>query len=223
MAGQELTRKETWQRRETFSVKLARWMATFGEAFNQSVTKERIAIYHQVLGAELTAEQLERACERALRSCRFFPTIAEIRELARHDEKRQVEQETGRDCLDAERAWDELLKYIHRWGADLIPVCHGRAADGQLIMETPEPLTPEIAWAVKQCGGYRCIAEADQEKMHFLREDFLKHYIRHRETAALRAPTREEARRLLGQVKSWQKAIEPGGSERVRDALTVRN
>jgi hypothetical protein len=59
---------------------VASWMARLGAAYRQEVTLETQAMYLQAL-ADLPLDQLERAIQRAIRECRYFPTIAEIRAL----------------------------------------------------------------------------------------------------------------------------------------------
>nr|NIV37713.1 hypothetical protein [Anaerolineae bacterium] len=130
-----------------------------------------------------------------------------IRALAGENNKHQLQLEAARDQLDAERAWDSLLRYIEQWGADLAPLFHGRDANGDPILERPEPLPPEVAWAVQQCGGYRAVANAESDKLHFIRKDFIRHYSRHRETDQLRVPSREEAKQLVSRVDGWRKKL----------------
>ena len=197
--------KKTSRPLENFSAGMGRWMAIFGEAFRQPVSPEQIGIYKAALESELTVEQLEETCQRALKGCRFFPSIADLLSGVHRD---QAQAEEAVDKLHAERAWDSLMAYVGRWGADLTPSVCGRRETGEIIFEYAEPLLPEIEWAVRQCGGYYRVATATTENIHFIRKEFLAHFLRYRETGALAAPSREEARRLLAGLQEKAKQLQ---------------
>lgn len=186
-------------------------MAIFGEAYRQPVGAEQIAIYKAALENGLTLEQLEAACQRALKTCRFFPTIADLLSCVHRD---QAQAEQAVDKLHAERAWDSLMAHIDRWGADRTPLVCGRRETGEIIFEYAEPLLPEIEWAVRQCGGYYKVATATTENVHFIRKEFLAQFVRYRETAALAAPSREEARQLLAGLQEKAKQLQDGKKAR---------
>ena len=61
-----------------FSRALKNWLAVFSEHYRQEVSELSAMAYRQGL-ADLTAVQLDLACAEALRSCRFLPTVADIR------------------------------------------------------------------------------------------------------------------------------------------------
>lgn len=56
-------------------------LTILSEAFGQQVTEERMRVYCSDL-ADLTVEQVKLACWKARRELKFFPKIAELRELA---------------------------------------------------------------------------------------------------------------------------------------------
>lgn len=56
-------------------------LTILGEAFGQQLTEERMRVYCSDL-ADLTVEQIKLACWKARRELKFFPKIAELRELA---------------------------------------------------------------------------------------------------------------------------------------------
>lgn len=171
------------------------------EAFHLELSSAQVNIYVHYL-ADMPPERIKAAVDQAILTWRRFPYVAELRQLGGVGQQEQLKLEAARDHLDAERAWDRLLAYIREWGADRTPLCHGRTEQGP-ILERAEPLEPETDWAVRQCGGYECVATAPADKMHFIRQDFIKHYERYRETAGLREPTREEANRLIGKLVDW--------------------
>lgn len=167
-------------------------MATYGAIYGREVGPAQVNAYVHYL-ADIPVEHLAAALEKAPTVCEFFPTIAALRQLA-------SKQDMALNQLHAERAWDSLVGYIGRWGAELAPVFHGRDAKGAPIFEQPEPLEAAIEWAVRQCGGYEAVANAPTDKTHFIREDFIRHYKRYMETDGQRFPSREEAKQLLGRV-----------------------
>ncbi len=58
--------------------RLREWLAVFSEHYRQEISELSAVGYLRGL-ADLTATQLEIACGEALRSCRFLPTVGEIR------------------------------------------------------------------------------------------------------------------------------------------------
>lgn len=192
--------------RVSFSATIAHWMTIFGEAYGQEVSPERIAIYEAALMGEFTPQEFAGACQAALKICRFFPSIADILAVAGKQQKQVQEQERAQDELEAKKAWDWLQDYIAEWGAErrdaLIAGKWSRAP----------ALPAAVAYAAGQCGGYYKVATATTENVHFVRRDFLESFRYYRETAALSAPSREEAKRLLGKVREWGKQL-PAGSK----------
>src|ERR1700741_636156 len=81
----------------------SRWLGEqltiLAEAMGETLSQSRLTIYAQDL-ADLSKEQLQRAFWQARRQLRFFPKIAELRELAGlGSPKEQLEAE-------ALRAWE---------------------------------------------------------------------------------------------------------------------
>ncbi|KKN13442.1 hypothetical protein LCGC14_1006360 [marine sediment metagenome] len=187
--------------RVSFSATIAHWMAIFGEAYGQEVSPERIAIYKAALIGEFTPEEFAGACQAALKICRFFPSIADILAVAGKQQKQIQEQEQARDELEAKKAWDWLQDYIAEWGA-----WRQRLMGDKKWIYPPE-LPAAIAYAAGQCGGFYRVATATTENVHFIRRDFLASFHYYRETAALSAPSREEAKRLLGKVRGWGREL----------------
>lgn len=174
-------------------------MTIFGEAYGQEVSPERIAIYEAALIGEFAPEEFAGACQAALKICRFFPSIADILAVAGKQQKQVQEQEQAQDELEAKKAWDWLQDYVADFGAERRP-----ALAGGIWTYAPE-LPAAVAYAAGQCGGYYRVATATTENVHFIRRDFLQSFRYYRETAALSAPSREEAKRLLGKVREWSK------------------
>src|SRR5258707_3493013 len=61
-----------------FSESLKKWLKIFGEHYLQAITEVNAVAY--TLGLrDLTVEQMNRGCERALMECDFIPKISDIR------------------------------------------------------------------------------------------------------------------------------------------------
>jgi hypothetical protein len=82
-------------------VYLAKFYAT------EKVDSDRLKMYTEVLSEELTPEQLHMAIRRVVTSCRFFPSVAEIIELARP-------KADARD--DATIIANEIIECVSRFG-----------------------------------------------------------------------------------------------------------
>src|ERR1019366_2340402 len=90
----------------------SRWigeqLTILGEAMGESLSPERLQIYAADL-ADLDHSQLGVAFGRARRECRFFPKIAELRELA------GVAVKDTRN-VEAEATWKWSNDYLRKWG-----------------------------------------------------------------------------------------------------------
>jgi len=194
--------KETLQPSDSIDRLIREYLAQYGAAYHQDVSPAQAKLYLLHL-QDVPPDRLAYALHAVLDACRFFPSIADIRMLAGFDEKKQAKQEQAEDELEAQKAWDTLQAYIVLWGADLYPSLHA----GKWT-EPPE-LPAATGHAVRQCGGYYKVATATTENVHFIRRDFLQAFQYYRETGALAAPSREEAKRLLGNVRDWTKKLPP--------------
>lgn len=88
---------------------LARILAVLGETFNETVSDIRTEGYLMGL-SDLQIEQVERGARQALKTSKFFPRPAELRELA-----------VGSADDAAEMAWLELLHEVRRVGSYGVP------------------------------------------------------------------------------------------------------
>lgn len=61
--------------------KIAAIVTLIGESYRQTITKQTIAAYELGLN-DLTIEIIEQAARRAMRECKFMPTVFELRTLA---------------------------------------------------------------------------------------------------------------------------------------------
>lgn len=53
-------------------------MTVLGQVFEKMPSAEALVVYYRALQSRMTTEQFERACDRVIMECRFFPVPAEI-------------------------------------------------------------------------------------------------------------------------------------------------
>src|SRR5258708_7633161 len=87
-------------------------------AFVEPITPARLRVYAEDLATDLSREQIAVALQRARRELKFFPKIAELRELT------GAGAAAMRD-VEAEAAWESVIKYLRKWGVDRLPVWSG--------------------------------------------------------------------------------------------------
>src|SRR5438128_6469091 len=73
------------------------WLTSLAAAFGVEINETRIAIYVEAL-KDIADNRLEIAFQTCLKGCRFFPTIADIREAA-------IGSQKDRDDSEAQQAW----------------------------------------------------------------------------------------------------------------------
>jgi hypothetical protein len=78
-------------------------------AFSEPVTAARLRIYAEDLATDLSREQIAVALQRARRELRFFPKIAELRDLSGAGA-------AAVSNVEAEAAWEFVQKYLRKWG-----------------------------------------------------------------------------------------------------------
>src|SRR5690242_20447170 len=105
-------------------------LTILAEAFNEAMTTEKLRIYVEDLASDLTREQLQIAFTRARRELKFFPKIAELRELACGAAKDQAK-------VTAEAAFQAAIRHLERKGVDAG------------IRSLPAPMQ----YAIRRCGG----------------------------------------------------------------------
>jgi hypothetical protein len=125
-------------------------VAVLAEAFNRKATKPMAEAYRIGLSG-LTAEQITTATARALQSCKFMPTPAELRELS--GESRLSDR--------AEQAWAIFERTVTRVGG-YKSVCFD---------------DPCLNHTVLSLGGWSACCEMPATEFDtFLRQKFLKAY-----------------------------------------------
>jgi hypothetical protein len=141
-------------------------IALLAVAFDVEITSERLRIYAEDL-ADIAREQLSAAFRRARHELKFFPRIAELRELALG---------SAADNRDAEalRAWETATDFADTWVCSDV---YGRyVVDGGCRTEQPPQISERILHAVRACRGWRAFKCRTPENEAFLRKDFLAAY-----------------------------------------------
>jgi hypothetical protein len=136
-------------------------LTVLAEAFGEPLTAERVEIYVGGL-ADISRDQLRVAFRRALYELKWFPKLAELRDLAgSKPEELKVE---------AQAAWNYINDYLRKWGVARLPV----RSDGKLV--TAPPLEPRLEYAVRQIGGLWRLNQVTDETYHFIFRDFCEAY-----------------------------------------------
>lgn len=121
---------------------------------NSSVTKEKIDVYATALCC-LTEEELTASVMKCIRTCDYFPSIAEIMKQADH--VTQVACGTSHKTND--EAWNEVLKQMNE----------------AFVYKKPVFTTPEIESAALAMGWIG-MCETETKDMGTIRAQFLKMY-----------------------------------------------
>ncbi len=152
---------------------------------NDTLTEQKIESYIELL-VDISPDLLEQALIRTARTAEWFPSVAEIR-------RNVTEQYTAEDSMKSEAAWDTvMLIFRHNFHPDI-----GLYGD-------PPKLDEAAEWALRQIGDLKGIARSNVENESFLRKDFITAYKRYRETGGYLAPTREQASKLLNQLRKGE-------------------
>ena len=126
-------------------------------AFGESITSARLRIYADDLLADLSSEQIQIAVTRARRELKFFPKLAELRELA------GVSRPQDCNLVEADAAFQSVIRHLEHEG----------------VMAGMRSLPPRVQYAVRQCGGLATFnRRLDQQSYPFLQRDFRESYQR---------------------------------------------
>jgi hypothetical protein len=179
-------------------------LTVLAEAYGETLTVERAKIYMQVL-VDIPKERLQASFERALHELKWFPKIAELRELAgaAPDERRKVE---------ADAAWKYVNEYLQKWGVDRWPIYSA----GRKL--TAPPLEARADYALRQIGGLWRLNQITDESYPFMYRDFCEAY-NLAPVADLMVPQLTEQfgeRSLAGRLKELTQAKSMEGATQVR-------
>jgi len=179
----QITFEHSTQRSRIHERWIAEQITILAEAFGESLSPERLKVYTGDL-ADLDRAQLEIAFTQARHELKFFPKIAELRELAgaKAEDAGQVE---------ADEAWQFANTYLERHGVVRY--------DGN---DRP-PLPARIEYALRRIGGLWGLNQITKESRPFMYRDFCEGY-RQAPLADVLAPQLAEmfgAVKLLGRMK----------------------
>lgn len=145
-------------------VQCSGWPVQLGGYYQRKdITAANAAIYQRAL-SDLSAEDLEAACSKALASSRFMPTVADIRAHA----SSRVEAAMG---IDSE--WIELLDKVQ-----LYDEYYDKPGFNAWGSGGPPKLREAGRYAVDCCGGWRVFRETSAEFLPKLKREFEQAYSR---------------------------------------------
>lgn len=117
----------------------AELMTALGISFNRNIDKKFLNVYYEFL-KDIEIDVLKKAIGRIITINKFFPSIAEIREVATTIGTKNLQ-------LNAEEEWQNVLNAIRNFDV----------YDGEKAIATLKPYTAKI---VKMIGWYRlCMSE----------------------------------------------------------------
>ena len=116
-------------------------------SFNTEVNETRTQLYWENL-KDLKNEDFEKAVKFIIQNNKFFPAIAEIRQVTRNSDQ---------DVLEA---WNEFRDEIREHG----------------VYSLPQFKKPILHQVVRFLGGWQTVSYVERKDMPFLRRDFIEIY-----------------------------------------------
>lgn len=179
---------ETLQSRERSSPteRLARqWVLQFAELYSVGLADRGPRFVELWVSAllDLAPDTLEAACRRAMQTCKFFPTAAEIRAHIEGANAKGFE-------LEAEEEWRKALNVATQFFQP----------DIGLYRNAPE--LSQATWhALKVAGGLEHLQSCKREELQWARRRFLADYMLIHETCQVEhLLSNGEAKRILAEV-----------------------
>jgi hypothetical protein len=146
---------------------LAEQITVLAEAMGEPMTQARLKIYIGDL-SDLQRSELEITFARARRELKFFPKIAELRELAGKGQKQEADAE-------ARAAWDALLKFVAKFVSNDIYGNYG-PEHGWYPKAFPKP-SNRILDCVRRSGGWKAYACMTNEDFPFQQKRFFEEFL----------------------------------------------
>ena len=149
---------------------LRTWLVKFSanhqaQGREPAVTEETLPIFLSLWAegfADVPDEQLEQAFILTLQTCKFFPTVADIR--GQLDTKRKALAEN-----EVEDVWQRILEYVNEW-------CH---PDGITTFGAVRPvLTSKEDHALRAAGGSGHLWGCPTDKRVWAKKAFVEDYMR---------------------------------------------
>jgi len=195
---------------------IRQFLVKAGEVYRQTLTAPLVSIWTEELSG-YPASTLEPLFRNVLRTCKFFPTPADVLEPLKAVEQSDFEDE-----------WQSLLDYCREW---VHPDIHFHGA--------PE-LPGEIDHAARAAGGVHFLRSCSQEELGWRKKAFIEDLQRSRKTGDLAGLlTGGELRKLLRQaaapiallpdaipytpaIAAERATVEPAGETLARTAAPMR-
>lgn len=141
-----------------FSESLKKWLKLFGEHYLQAITEVNAITY--ALGLrDLTVEELNCGCEKALKECDFIPKVSDIRRRAGSVEKALKE-------IEGELYAASVFEKAKNWA---------RANSSETPITVSEELPPSVEYAIQTAGGVGALLNTAQE--YWVRKRFIESYL----------------------------------------------
>jgi hypothetical protein len=166
-SNDSLTISQPAQKQSALLEWLVEQVTVLAEAMAEPMTTSRLKIYAGDL-ADIKHSQLEIAFTRARRELKFFPRIAELRELAGHGEKQQGDAE-------ARAGWDELTKFVRKYVSNDVYGNFG-PEHGWHAKSFPK-LNDRILDCVRRTGGWKAYACMTNEDFPFQQQRFFAEFL----------------------------------------------
>lgn len=143
---------------------IRQFLVKAGEVYGKQLTAPLVSIWTEEL-VRYSPAVLAPIFRNVLRTCKFFPTIADVLEPLNKAAKRDNE-------TTAEKAWQFTLDYCRRWISPDIPNPTGMPK-----------LKPEIDAAARAAGGLYYLESCPTVKLEWAKKSFVEAFLRNRETA----------------------------------------
>jgi hypothetical protein len=143
-------------------------LAALAVAFKEQLDNKgkTLEVYLKAL-SDLTDEQLQVATHHAIRELKFFPRVAELRELAGAGRAEQQDAE-------ARVAWDCLIKFVAKYVSNDIYGNYG--PEHGWYPKTFPKLSDRILDSVRRSGGWHVYKCMDADDMPFIQKRFFEEY-----------------------------------------------
>jgi hypothetical protein len=164
-SNDKLTTSQPAQQSSETLAWLAEALTILAEGLAEPMTPARLKIYIGDL-ADLERSQLEIAFARARRELKFFPRIAELRELAGQGAIQQADSEVR-------KAWDVVTKFVDKYVSN---DPHGNFGPQFGWYSNYPKLSDRILDTVRRTGGWKVYACMTEEDFPFSQKRFFEEY-----------------------------------------------
>jgi nucleotide-binding universal stress UspA family protein len=138
---------------------IRQWAVRFASNCGKALSDDLVALWQDEL-SDLPFDVLEAAFRKTMQTCRFWPTVADIRSHVQQADSTVADAE-------AERAWDKVLEYAVRFG--------------NVSSNSIPPITNQaMAAGLRAVGGKDFLEAASDEQRLWARKLFLEIYQRQR-------------------------------------------